>query len=154
MQKRNKKVRFNVSKQVLLAVVFFFSLIGIFAFSRNFTHIKNVTVDAFSAKPETFTELYFNDPIGLPRFIEDQQQYGFSFTVHNLEGKATPYTYAVSIQTDSQKVVLDTGRFYLQSSQSKSVNENFGPLKPQQLQVIVELVGKDQQISFWMQPSK
>lgn len=46
--------------------------------------------------PESFTELYFNNHLSLPEYVEENTQYNFSFSINNLENRDMGYDYVVS----------------------------------------------------------
>lgn len=127
------------------------SLVGIYELASNVPSIRHAVVLATTAKPEPFTELYFEDHSNLPRTIEKYKQYSFSFTIHNLESRDVEYPYIVYLQTDSEKTILDSGRLTLQNDEYRSQEEHFGPLRSPRAEIVVELTNKNQQIDFWMQ---
>jgi hypothetical protein len=104
-------------------------------------------------EPENLTELYFENHTSLPKTIQPDGVYGFSFTIHNLENKTVLYPYQVYIQTGDLKLSLDQGKVTLNNNQSMTVKENFSAPENIRSQIIVELEGRNQQISFWMEPA-
>lgn len=113
--------------------------------------IKEAIVLATTVKPETFTELYFEDHINLPKIILPHENYNFTFTLHNLEYKDMEYPYVVYLETASKKIILDQGVIGVKDGGYQSVKVDFGPLKPIRMKIVVELVNKKQNIIFWME---
>src|SRR5579883_2869159 len=102
-------------------------------------------------KPETFTELYFNNNDTLPFEILPQKTYSFSFIIHNLENKPMTYQYSAYIQTYNNKIPLTKGTKSLYYDKFAKIPITFSTdsalLKSK---VIVALVNKKQTISFWV----
>jgi hypothetical protein len=113
--------------------------------------VKEAFVLATTVKPETFTELYFEDHINLPKTIQSQKKYSFVFTIHNLENTDMEYPYIVYLQTINKKIILDTNKINLKNGEFKSVKEVFGPLQTIRMEIVVELINKKQSIDFWME---
>ena len=112
---------------------------------------KEAFVLATTVKPETFTELYFEDHLNLPKIITSHGNYNFTFTLHNLENRDMEYPYVVYLETADKKIILEQGVIGLNDGGYQSVKEDFGPLKPVRMKITVELVNKNQKISFWME---
>lgn len=53
---------------------------------------------------ESFTELYFENHLNLPKYIITGRKMDFSFTIHNLEGQAMNYPYAVYFVSDEGRI--------------------------------------------------
>ena len=113
--------------------------------------VKEALALATTRKPETFTELYFEDHINLPKTINRHEEYSFAFTIHNLEYKDMEYPYVVYLETIDKKIILDQNKISLKNGEYKSVKEDFGPLKDIRMKIVIELVGRNQQIAFWME---
>jgi hypothetical protein len=113
--------------------------------------MKSTMVLATTVQPEKFTELYFEDHLRLPKIIIPGQQYRFAFTIHNLENSDMKYSYHVYLQTQNNQVTLDKSSINILNGRSSTIVENFSPLIPEKTQVTVELINKNQKISFWMQ---
>ncbi|MCL5439037.1 MAG: DUF1616 domain-containing protein [Patescibacteria group bacterium] len=133
---------------LFLAIAFIAEIVQAVNF---FPNLKNTIALATTVKPETFTELYFEDHTQLPKTIKKGEGYSFVFTAHNVEYQDMKYSYIVYLQRDNQKITLDEGEFSLKNNEYKSVKENFGPLKNLRAKILVELVNKNQQIDFWME---
>jgi hypothetical protein len=145
--RQNHKLLITTGLIILAAA----SSVGIYRFASNVPSIRNAVTLATTAKPETFTELYFEDHSNLPKTIEKYKEYSFSFTIHNLEYKDVEYPYIVYLQSDSDKIILDSGKLSLKNDEYKSQKEDFGPLESPRAKVVVELTNKNQQIDFWME---
>jgi uncharacterized membrane protein len=52
---------------------------------------------------ETFTELYFNNPGGLPRIIKINETNNFSFTIISHEKELKNYNYSITSELISEK---------------------------------------------------
>jgi len=61
-----------------------------------------IAVYSFTPK-ETFTELYFNDPEGLPRIININEAHNFSFTIVSHEKELKNYNYSIDSELISEK---------------------------------------------------
>jgi hypothetical protein len=55
-----------------------------------------VTLFLTRPAPESFSELYFNNHTSLPEFVQLNNSYPYSFSIHNLENTNTTYNYTVS----------------------------------------------------------
>lgn len=124
--------------------------------------VKNTFAQATTVKPETFTELYFENHTKLPTQLANQDNkfwyyypttnlYSFSFTIHNLENKDMVYPYEVySISNDT--TLIDENEVSIKNNESKTITEQFSlPAKYSTTKILVNLPSKDQQISFWME---
>ena len=134
--------------ELLILAVYF--VIGVSLFIGSVPVIKEAVVFATTAKPETFTELYFEDHTNLPKTIKKDEKYSFIFTIHNVEYKDIEYSYVVYLQTNDQKTILDQGKFNLKDNEFKSVKEDFTLLENLRSKIVVEIINKNQNISFWM----
>jgi hypothetical protein len=100
-------------------------------------------------KPETFTELYFENHEKLPFEILPNQNYSFSFTIHNQENKNMIYPYAAYIAGPSKKIILQKGNIYLTTNQKKTITVNFSTSSElSKAKIIVNLPKKNQDIDF------
>jgi hypothetical protein len=133
---------------IIFALVF---VVGTNWVINNVTGVKNAIALATTVKPETFTELYFEDHINLPKTITKWQVYNFSFTVHNIEYQDMNYPYVVYVLMNNQKVILDSGNFTLKNDEFKTIKEDVGPFENYRAQVVVELTNKNQSIHFWVE---
>jgi hypothetical protein len=143
-----KKFRMII-KIGLISLGLVLSAIDIYRLSE-IPSVKDAIVLATTVKPETFTELYFEDHTNLPHDIEINAGNQFAFTVHNLEGKDMTYDYVVYVQTIDRKETMARNSFTLKNGASISIQENYTLRKKVHLEVIVELINKNQSIDFWM----
>lgn len=148
MKKMKENLKLIIKTSLLLIIVYF--LIGFTKFIGSIPQVKEAVVLATTKKPETFTEVYFEDHTNLPKTIKKHEEYSFVFTIHNLEYKDMKYSYIVFLQRDNQKIILDQGNLNLKDNEFKSVKEDFGPLKNLKAKIVVEIINKNQQIDFWM----
>ena len=111
----------------------------------------NTIALATTVKPETFTELYFENHTQLPTTVTAYQKVSFSFTTHNLEYKIMRYPYEVYLDQDGKKTVIDKGFFYLDQDNYRTINETatipYGLTKGK---IVVDLTSKNQQVFFWV----
>lgn len=131
----------------LLAVEF------ILLWTPNFTSsIKNAIALATTVKPETFTELYLDDHSNLPKKIKLGEEQSFKFTIHNLENKDINYPYEVYIDVNGEKQIIDKKSIFIKNNEFKTIAEDLTITLPlARVEVIVNLINKDQQIDFWME---
>ena len=104
-------------------------------------------------KPDSFTELYFEDHLTLPKTVENNKIYTFKFTTHNLEYKDMTYPYEVYILDNGKKQTIEKKTFMLKQDQYKTLQEKFTFTKPlkDRAEIIVYLINNDQQIDFWIE---
>jgi hypothetical protein len=134
---------------LLLAVCF---IIGIYQFVNHVPRVKEAVVLATTVKPETFTELYFEDHLSLPSKITYNRENKFKFTIHNLENKDMNYPYEVYIDVNGGKQVIDKKSIFIKNNESKTIDEDFTlVLTIERVEVTVNLINKNQQIDFWME---
>ena len=114
--------------------------------------LKNAFVLATTKIPETFTELYFEDHIGLPNRIEIGKEQYFKFTIHNLEYKDMTYKYEVIAIDNTVNTTLSSGSVELLHDGYKTIAENYTLATASgRIKVQVTLVDKDQSIAFWLE---
>ena len=116
----------------------------------------NTIILATTQKPETYTELYFENHQNLPKEVISNQKYSFAFTIHNLEYKDVNYPYIVFLEDNGQKTVIDKDTVFLKQGQYKTITEPFILTNPviSRGEIIVKLTDKNQQIDFWLQNSE
>ena len=151
MHKHNKRLKLIIKAE--LYVLCLLSVLGIILSANSIPSINEAITLATTQKPETFTELYFENHLDLPKTVKPKTPYTFTFTVHNVEYKDMEYSYVVYLQRDDQKIVIDQGSLNLRKDGSQSVKENFGPLKNIRSKIVVELTNQNQQIDFWLDKS-
>lgn len=104
-------------------------------------------------RPETFTELYFEDHEHLPTEVIPEKQYVFSFSVHNLEYKNMTYPYNVYLLTGDKKEPLQNGKISLQQNQKRSIPVRFRISTDsvgEKSKLVVNLSNKHEYIAFWI----
>lgn len=111
-----------------------------------------VLILIFTTKTEeSFTELYFEDHQNLPSQVNLNQNYQFSFSIHNLEQATTDYQYAVYIeQEDGTTNTIDSSSITLNNEQTATIQESFQREDSfTSAKVIVEL-NTGEEIHFWI----
>jgi len=103
---KNKKINHKLLIKIELLILAVCFVVGVFQFVDLPPSIKEAIALATTHKPETFTELYFENHIDLPKTINRWQQYSFTFTIHNLEYKDMDYRYVVYLERDNEKTTL------------------------------------------------
>jgi len=90
-----------------------------------------------------FTELYFVN--GLPKTIEMNKEYSFSFGVHNFEEKKMDYDYAIY----SQSKQIGQGTVTLYPDEAIVISQGFTENRSGTIPISVKLLNKNQEIHFW-----
>ncbi|MEM4260343.1 MAG: hypothetical protein QXG00_03845, partial [Candidatus Woesearchaeota archaeon] len=67
-------------------------------------------------KPETFTELYFNNHKTLPKYIIPTKQYNYSFSIANHEKKQTQYNYTITRELYKFNYSCERPNLYLEET--------------------------------------
>jgi hypothetical protein len=163
---KNKKLIKTIVYSLLGINVVILAFIIFVAFLSNpIQKMGNTIALATTREPETFTELYFENHTELPLLIASPNEftwyknpntnlYQFSFTIHNLENKDMVYKYEVYSFEDEQ-IIIDQGNVLIKNNQSKTITENFTlPSDALRTKVTVNLINKNQQISFWVEDKK
>ena len=126
-------------------------LIGGFLLLELVPSSKEAFLLATTVKPESFTELYFEDHLSLPSEVTLFKENHFKFTIHNLENKDMEYPYEVYIEENEKKQSIDKRHVLIKDNESKKIPVNFTITMPmQRAKVVVNLINKNQQIHFWM----
>ncbi|MGA3292213.1 MAG: hypothetical protein ABSC49_03670 [Candidatus Microgenomates bacterium] len=139
-------------KKIILAVLF---VIGIYCIYTFVPGVKEAVELATTVKPETFTELYFENHLELPSTSVLGKTVNFAFTVHDLEYKNIVYPYEVYIEClekgcNGEKQIIDKGSFTLNQDEYKTIPEKYTLTLPtERIQIVVDLINKKQQIDFW-----
>jgi hypothetical protein len=153
-KKTNNKLISLVVKVVSFSLIAVALILGAIQIINRVPSVKNTLELATTVKAETFTELYFEDHLNLPKTIEKYKFYNFTFTIHNLENKDMEYPYVVYLQTVDKKIILNQNTVSVKSGEYGSIYEDFGPLKNIRMKFVVELVDKNQSIHFWMEANE
>ena len=161
-------------KKLSFILIFIYALIFVGAVIKNKDTIKGYLISQnLFPKPELFTELYFQDHLGLPGKVKPNQRYSFAFTIHNLEHQDMDYPYEIYILQDSEKQYLDKNSVSVKDNETMTIQQGFALSEPvARAKVVVELTDKpdftleepvpgykiglnnadnNQQIGFWIE---
>jgi len=148
---KNKQVNYKLVMRIrLLLLVVWFIVVG-FLLVECVPSVKEALILATTVKPETFTELYFEDHLSLPNKVTLFKENNFKFIIHNLENKDMVYIYEVYIDVNREKQMIDKNSVLIKNNEYKTISEDFTITIPmQRFKVVVDLISKNQQIHFWM----
>ena len=146
-----KKINYKLIRKIGLLILAMSFFVGLLRVAYSIPQAKEAIALATTKKAETFTELYFENHISLPKIIKRYEFYNFTFTLHNLEQRDMEYSYVIYVQRDNEKIILNKGKAYVKSDEYKSVREDFGPLKNLRSKIVVEIINKNQSIHFWIE---
>jgi hypothetical protein len=148
---KHSKINYKLIMKIrLLFLVVWFIVVG-FLVVENVPSVKEALILATTVKPETFTELYFEDHLSLPNRITLFKENNFKFTIHNLENKDMVYIYEVYIDANGEKQMVDKNSVLIKNNEYKTIWEDFTITAPtQRVKAVVNLIAKNQQIHFWM----
>ena len=129
-----------ISVTILVVVIFLFRT----AIYQEFNNLKLVP------EPETFTELYFNNPNNLPKVAVKGEKEIFSFTIHNLEGVKTLYPYSVYfLSQNGVRTIFAKGNVVINNGDSDSITVPYVfASSDEKGMVVVMLTSLNQQIDF------
>jgi hypothetical protein len=149
---KNKKINSKLILRILLPLFIITSLVaGIFLLVNYVPSVREAFILATTKKPETFTELYFEDHLTLPKEITLFKENNFKFTIHNLENKDMEYPYEVYIEVNGEKQSIDKNSVLIKNNEYKTITQTFIITTPiQRAKIVVNLIDKNQQIDFWM----
>ena len=149
---KNKKISYKPIIRIgLLLLAVCFIVVGFFQLVKYVPSVKEALILATTVKPETFTELYFEDHLSLPNKVTLFKENNFKFTIHNLENKDMIYIYEVYIDVNREKQMIDKNSVLIKNNEYKTITEDFTITVPtQRVKVVINLIGKNQQIHFWM----
>ena len=143
-----KQLRKQVTLSILVIVVVGMTIF--FNFNRASIYNGLVALDLIP-QPEKLTELYFDNNANLPGSATSNQTIRFAFVIHNLETTDYQYTYAVSVNANGTRSIVDSGIILVKNNQYYVKNEQFKLLNSSGSQdVVVELTNKHQSIDFWI----
>ena len=135
----------------LLLIAVCFIVVGSFRLIKYVPSVKEALTLATTVKPETFTELYFEDHLSLPDKVILFKENNFKFTIHNLENKDMEYPYEVYIEVNGERQLIDKSSVLIKNNEYKTISEDFTITIPlQRVEVVVNLIDKNQPIHFWM----
>jgi hypothetical protein len=146
---KNKTIFLHIA--LVLACGVILTEMGILLYNA-FPSLRENIALATTVKPETFTELYFEDHLNLPKETTIDKSYSFKFTIHNLEYKDMVYPYEVYIASNGGKLMtIDKGEFSLKQDQYLTILERYTfEEKIKRAKVVVDLHSKKQQIDYWI----
>lgn len=140
-------------KQAAFFVIGVTIVVGMLVFynsNKVFIHNELVALDLLP-KPETFTELYFNDSEKLPTSATRDHVISFAFVIHNREATNYQYAYTVAVNADGVRHIVDSGNVLVRNNQYYVKNEKIKLMNSSGRQeVVVELTTKRQSIDFWI----
>lgn len=149
---KNKKINYRLIIDIGVMILSACFVIGMFQLVDSTPAIKEAIVLATTVKPETFTELYFEDHINLPKKIELGEEQSFKFTIHNLEYQDTTYKYEIKAVDDKENITLSSGSATLSHNEYKTIDGSYTLATASgRMKIQVLLVNKNQPISFWME---
>ena len=152
MVKNNETYDKPIMKIRLLLWVVWVIVVGCFLLVEYVPSVKEAVVLATTVKPETFTELYFEDHLSLPDEVTLFKENNFKFTIHNLENEDMEYPYEVYIDVNREKNMIDKSSVLIENNEYKTITEDFTITVPmQRAKVVINLINKNQQIHFWME---
>ena len=138
----------SIEKYVLVLLI----LVAIVSLMYQHKNVVYAKLDALKLipRPERFTELYFNDHINLPKYIQKGEKISFSFVIHNLEGGNRQYPYAVYFKSlDGQITNIEKKVVVLRDEEYKTINESYtSALADNNGGIYVELQNPQQGIDF------
>lgn len=148
---KHRKVNYKLIMRIrLLLLVVWFIVVG-FLLVDCVPLVKEAIILATTVKPETFTELYFEEHLSLPNKVFIFKENNFKFTIHNLENKDMIYIYEVYIDVNREKQMIDKNSVLIKNNEYKTITEDFAITVPmQRVKVVVNLIDKNQRIHFWM----
>ena len=148
---KHEKINYKpIMKIRLVLLVAWFIVVG-FLVVECVPSVKEALILATTVKPETFTELYFEDHLSLPNKVTLFKENNFKFTIHNLENKDMEYPYEVYIDAKRGKQMIDKSSVLIKNNEYKTISEDFTITIPtQRVKVVLNLINKNQQIHFWM----
>ena len=149
---KNKKRVNRLVLRVLVPLFVIAALVAGFILLVNYVpSVKEAFILATTKIPETFTELYFEDHLTLPKEITLFKENNFKFTIHNLENKDTLYPYEVYIEVNGQMQSIDKSSVSIKNNEYKTITQSFIITTPiQRAKIVVNLIDKNQPIHFWM----
>jgi len=155
VRSKKRNINYKIIERVeMIALALLFVVGGYWAYV-SVPAVKEAITLATTIKPETFTELYFENNAALPNKITATQENKFKFTVHNLEYKTMTYPYEVYIKCsgtgcNGEKQIIDKGEITLKQGEYKTVPESFTLAQSTgKIEVIANLINKNQAIDFW-----
>ncbi len=109
---------------LLIGVTLVAGMLIFFNLNRASVDNELATLDLIP-KPEKLTELYFNNNANLPDATTGKQTVSFAFVIHNLETTDYQYVYAISVNANGVRHIVDSGEILLKNNQYYTKNERF-----------------------------
>ena len=148
---KNEKINDKLIMKIRLTLLVVWFIVVGFLLVECVPSVKEAFILATTKKPETFTELYFEDHLSLPNKVTFFKENNFKFTIHNLENKDMIYIYEVYIDVNREKQIIDKNSVLIKNNEYKTITEDFTITVPtQRVKAVVNLISKNQQIHFWM----
>ena len=149
---KNKKINSKLVLRIGLPLFILACLvIGIILLINYVPSVKEAFILATTKKPETFTELYFEDHLSLPKEITLFKENNFKFTIHNLENKDMEYPYEVYMDINGEKQSINKSSVLIKNNEYKTITQTFIiTTQIQRAKIVVNLIDKNQPIHFWM----
>lgn len=136
----------------LIAVLVCLTVLGGFLIVNHVPSVKEALLLATTIEPEKLTELYFEDHQSLPNRVILFKENSFKFTIHNLENKDMEYPYEVYIDINGEKQIIDESSVLIKNNEYETITVDYTITIPvQRAKVVVNLIGKNQQIHFWIE---
>lgn len=100
---------------------------------------------------EPYTELYLNNHLDIPSFLEADKEATASFTINNREHKTNNYKFIVSQSTGDESRTIASGSTTLKQNQSKSFEFTYSVATTEpKTKVNIDLPLQQQSIHFYV----
>lgn len=140
----------HAHKVVYLPVLCLLILFGVFILAGHLL-IPLLAKDSLLPQDESYTELYLNNHLDLPKELLPDQVATASFTIHNVEHKKMNYHYVISRSIDQDKEIIVSGSAVLADNQSESIAFDYTvATKEPKTKIEILLPEKRQSIHFWI----
>ena len=138
--------------KLLLLIFIIISFVGIYQYALTIPSAARFIRLATVRNPETLTELYFENHLKLPSYVELDTDYPYAFTIRNLEHKNMNYRYQIYVDQEGKKLPIASGNVSIKDGESKTIKQNLLQHNAKgRVKVVVELIDLNQQIDFWIQ---
>lgn len=141
----------EIATVILVIFLVIFSAVALYI---KVPKVREAVAMATTKKPETFTELYFEDHTNLPSIVKNRYRYNFSFTIHNSEYRDMTYPYEVYVNTNGKREMIEKNSVNLPHDGKLTIKENFQVRSATRSAVVVNLINKNQEIRFWIEGEK
>lgn len=150
----NEEKIYDLLEKATIALVIFLVIFSAAALYVKVPRVRDAVALATTKKPETFTELYFENHLNLPSVVNVGKKYKYTFTIHNLEYETKDYPYEIYIDTEEKKEYLEENSVTLTHDDSVTLNKAFVVTTATRSALVVNLTDKNQEIRFWMEGAK